>query len=440
MFQFVFNQKETFYIKGVTKLFSTNSKIYIFIVLSLIFIFTSRALMINFALAKQSSSAVQINAMTEEDIRHSLDLQIANWKSEPFYIKGPHTDIQIPLDYFQFDIDTTVSQFVNMHKRKWYELFLDKYSGTTSLIVSLDDRVDTLLDPYVYISKEDVKEQLIEHASVLKRSPLTIEENEVALRNMKRVAFGMEVIPNDVVQLGDLIQVLDEYTFHQGDVFSLLEFVEDENLTVDAYTLSFFASVLNTASLQSSLAVLERHAQSTVVPYARPGIDVHIDKITPKDFKIYNTSEHPVVMKIKRSDNRLIVALHSFDEKNEYNFSLKEEVVPFKTIYRYSSELTGRQERVLREGSSGVHVTLFKTQQNGPFEQEERLGETFYAPINKIVEIAPDRGEAAEAEREQVEGNEGKESHEVDLDGEGQPLAPEGEKPLTDKAGRPVVQ
>ncbi|WP_331638943.1 G5 domain-containing protein [Cerasibacillus sp.] len=396
--------------------------------------------MMNFAIAKQPTSLIQITAKTEEEVRHSIQIQIAEWKSKPFYIEGPHTNIQIPMDYFYFDVDATVHQFMTANKRKWYELFSDRYFGSTSLVVALDERIDELLEPYIYLSKESVKEQLVEHASVLKESPLVIEESEAAFQSMKRVAFGMEVIPNDVVQLGDLIDTLDEYTFHEGEVFSLLQFIENEHVTADAHSLSFFASVLNAASLESSLSVLERHAQLEVPNYARPGTDVQIDKITPKDFKIYNVSKHPVVMKIKHSDNRLIVALHSFDEENKYTFNLKEETVPYKTIYRYSSQLKGKQERVLRDGSSGVHVTLFKMQQNGPFEQEERLGETFYAPINKIVEIAPDREEAAEMEREQVEGNEGKESHEIDVDDEGQPLAPEGEKPLTDKAGRPVVQ
>lgn len=433
-------EKCGFYVKEVTKLFSLNNNIYKGVFVLFLIFFFSKAIMMNFASAKQPSSQVQITAKSKEEIRHSLTRQIAAWESEPFYIEGPHTNIQVPTNYFHFDIDATTQQFMNSNKRKWYELFSDKYIGSITLIVSLDDRIDELIEPYYYLSKESVKEQLMNHASVLKQSPLIVEESEIALQSMERVSFELQVIPNDVNQLVPVVEALDGFTFHEGEVFSLLQFLEDENLSVDASTLSFFASTLNTASLQSSLSIIERHAQSIVPSYAQPGIDVQIDKIKPKDFKLYNTSQYPVIMKIKTSDNRLIVALHSYDERNQYTFRLKEEQVPYKTIYRYSSQLTGKQERVLRDGSAGVHATLFKTHQNGPFEQEERIGETFYAPINKIVEIAPNREEATEAEREQVEGNEGKEPYEIDLDEEGQPLPPEGELPLTDKEGRPVVQ
>lgn len=392
------------------------------------------------ASANQSIETLELQAETEKEVYHSLQRKIATWQLEDFYIEGPHTKIAIPTDYFHFDLHSSTTQFIQTQKKAWYDLFSPKYSGSFELIVTLDEAVDILLEPYTYLSKEQVKEQLVEYAQSLKSGPLQIKESEVVLQTLHRQALVGVQIPVDVTNLDVIMDSLQQYTFHEGEIFSLLQFIENQDISVDAHTLSFVASVLHTASLESSLKVMEYQNQKQLTSYARPGIDVQIDKVQMNDFQLVNVSKNPVILKNKKVGSNYYMMLYSTDDKTKYTYSIQEKVIPYKVIYRYSPELTGKQERVLRDGKEGIAATIFKTEQNGPFEQQQQLGKAFYAPINKIVEISPAREEAVEAEREQVEGNEGKEPHEIDVDSEGQPLAPEGEKPLTDKAGRPVVQ
>ena len=338
---------------------------------------------------KVSGSSIgghQVESLNREEIISLLNSKILEWKKNPILLTGNNTDIPLDSEWFTFDVDSSVEQYINQVSKAWYAFWESEPTVHLPIQVEMNPELIAMIEKNSHLDTEATLQEIENHVEMLSFEPIETVAIDMSLFQTDRIAFDIEEIAINTASLDDIISNLNEKVIGSGEVFSLNQQMEGINLGASYETINFIASLVYSTILQTNFEIMERHSQGELPNYLEPGIEADINNL--KDLKFINTNNSPAILKVSIKDTSLLVEIYSIPIETESKYQVREqqEILP-RTIYRYSSELDPNKEELLEEGKPGLRVSVYRqtSDKAGPFEKEELISEDYYPPVNRVI-------------------------------------------------------
>lgn len=357
---------------------------------------------------------VKIESDKFDEIKDLIEEEIKLWKENPIVLSGNGTDISLNPDWFIFDVNTTVERYLleMESSHPWYKFWKEDSVIHIPLSVKINQTLKQELLKYSHLNQEDTFLNIKKHAENLLHEPIETVALDLSMLEAERQAFTLDEMDLNLVDLPKIIDSLNDQVIPNGQIFSLKEKVQENNITYHEETIDFVASLLYSVVLQTNYEIIERHSQQKIPNYLEAGIEAKVDMNSEKDFKFKNINDTPSILKVSLKDNALLVELYSVPNKvkGEYQVLEKEQVTP-RTIYRYSMSMDVGEEELVQEGVPGLKVSVYRTvsDKKGPYESQELVSTDYYPPTHRIIMKAVGEPNVSDQDLE------------VDLNGDGLP-------------------
>ena len=355
---------------------------------------------------------VEIESDKFDEIKDLIEEEIKLWKDNPIVLSGNGTDISLNPDWFIFDVNSTVERYLLESSKPWYTFWKKDPVIHIPLSVKINQILRNELLKYSHLNQEETISNIKKHAENLSNEPIETVALDLSILESERQAFTLEEMNLNLIDLPEILDALNNQVIPSGQIFSLKEKIQKDNITSNEETIDLVASLLYSVILQTNYEIIERHSQQKIPNYLEAGIEAKVDMNSEKDFKFKNTNETPSILKISLKDNTLLVELFSVPNniKGEYQVLEKEAVTP-RTIYRYSSTMSAGEETLVQEGVPGLKVSVYRTvsDKQGPYESQELVSTDYYPPTHRIIMKAVGVPNASDKDLE------------VDLNGDGLP-------------------
>ncbi|MFJ7971184.1 VanW family protein [Psychrobacillus sp. NPDC096389] len=331
---------------------------------------------------------IEIEDLDKKEITSRLELAIEDWKRDTkLELEGEGINLALDTNYFSFDIEASVNQYLNTSQKPWYAFWKSDSIVHIPLQVTMGPELLALIEENSLLNKEETIENIKDQVGILTKGPIEAVLEDLTVLESERIAFSLEQVSVNAIGLSEIIAALNEQVISTGDVFSFLEKTFEINGVYNDGTADFVASLLYSLILKTDFEIVERYSQGIMPTYLEPGIEADIDSNANKDLKFINKS-NPAVLKVSLKDSSLLVELYSLPVETLGEYEVRDsQVVKPRTIYRYSSDLKAGEEELIQEGTPGLKVTVYRkiSDKKGPFEKEEIISQDYYSPTHRIV-------------------------------------------------------
>ncbi|TQR14839.1 VanW family protein [Psychrobacillus soli] len=330
----------------------------------------------------------EVDSLKKEEIISLLNKKILEWKQNSTVLTGNNVEIEIEPEWFTFDVEASVTQYLNQVDTPWFAFWESPPTVHIPLQFSINPELTALIAENVQLNTDETLANITNQVGVLSTEPIETVALDFSMFESERIAFELENISFNTSGLTNIVSALNEQVIGSGEVFSLLDHLSDVNLGASNETVDFVASVLYSVILQTNFEVLERHSQGALPGYLQPGVEAKIRKNLNVDFKFVNKETVPAILKIQIKGTDLLIEIYSvpLDTEATYRLADKVEIKP-RTIYRYSANLKVGEEQLLQEGKAGLRISVYRTisDKSGPFEKEELIDQDYYPPVNRVI-------------------------------------------------------
>lgn len=374
-------------------------------------------------------AGVNVSGMDEDEIKKALNKAIEKWKSEPVYIDGGGTKLEIDPSKIEFNVDQTISQFESLVDKPWYAFWKKERVVHIPLQVTPNDEIKNEIAKYSVWKTDETYNHFIDVVSYLKSHEVEAKVEDLSIYENERLSLAIVKIPKDATDINPIVEAMNDYIVNPQDTFSFNEVISEKVGNTDANTLNFVASVLYSAILETQFEILERHQQSSIPSYIDPGREAKVDLSENEDLKFLNNSEHVAKIKATIQDNKLKIEIYSDVKDKTVTVTVEEEVIKPRIINRYSRDLSIGQSKLIQSGQKGLRVNVYRTISGDGETIDDHINRSYYPPKNRIVLKSSRTSEV-------LSGDESDQAN-VDLDGDGLPDVESEEtveEPVADEA------
>lgn len=331
---------------------------------------------------------IEIGELDKKEMTSRLEMAVEDWKkNNELAIVGGGVYLPIDASNFIFDIESSVSKYLDAVSVPWYAFWKSESTVHMPLQFSIETELITSIEENELLNKEETIENMKAQVGILSKEQIKAVLADVSALESERIAFSHEEVPTNTIGLSEIIAALNEKTLSMGEVFSFIDETSDISSSYSDETADFIASMLYSLILQTDYEIVERHSQGIVPSYLEPGIEANIDLQSKKDLKFVNIN-NLAVLKVSLADNKMLVELYSLPTEMISKYEVRNsQVVNPRTIYRYSSDLKPGEENLIQEGAPGLRVSVYRivSDKKGPFEKEEIISQDYYSPTHRIV-------------------------------------------------------
>ena len=369
--------------------------------------------------ASSTIGGVEVTNVKRTDLHETLQTAINDWLSTPVKVSDREHTITLDASDLSFDIKSAISQYETMIKKPWYAFWQKDKIVQIPLPVTVSEVAIAKMKTIATWDVDQTIDTLLTQASTLHNHEIEATINDLTSQLDERIAFQIEDIPSGAVGLQDAMTILNETILVPNQPVSLLALLGDQVEAVNQIGLNFLASMLYSTVLQTEYEILERHPQASIPGYLQPGMEALMDQTLAKDLQFINLSEQPGKLNMTIEGNQAKVEIYSKIKEKELTVRVeKTRTVMPRTIYRYSNELAIGQEMVLRKGTAGFRVNVYRQIAEEGATLELLVSQDYYAPIHQIVV----RSTKQRANSETTYENDP--DLEIDVDGNGLPDRP----------------
>ncbi|MBM7648935.1 hypothetical protein JOC78_001885 [Bacillus ectoiniformans] len=256
--------------------------------------------------------------------------------------------------------------------------------------------------------------------------------------------YKQSIVSEALVSLGSVSPNINEFiinfpsvTLKNHTAFSFNQWMESTNdTTLTEDELNMLSSLFYRLVLKTNFLILEKNQGTELPSFIELGYEAKISKVKELDFVFMNDNDIDYTLEMKVVNNKLYGAIKGVPFASEYNSLLKnKQTFSPKTILQFTPDLPFGEKTVLKTGSKGTMIQMFR-QTNG--KKEEKIAEDFYPPEHR-VERHSSRAEPPPPPEEPVaepEEEPDPPSEETPKDSEEEPPKGEEESPDNEK-GKP---
>lgn len=331
-------------------------------------------------------------SIESDEVTPWIENEINSWKvSTVNQLSEVAPHLEIVLDDFQFDVMTSVNEFVDRTNIPWYAFWRNKQEVHQPLDVTLSQRLLDALDADPALDMVQTSADLQLKASVLSNEPIQLIASNVSVSDMERVGFVNVQTGLPAAELNAVVELLNDKVLQSQETFSLIDTLRQGSTPITEDTANFTASMLYISVLQTELAIVERHSLGYVPSYTTLGLEAMVSDKLSRDFQFQNTFDTPLTINVSSSGGVFLLELYTLnpDSSASYEVGSREEVQP-KRVNRYVGDLVPGAERRIESGVSGWRVTTFRTvsSRTGSFETQEVIARDYYPPQHEVYEIS----------------------------------------------------
>src|SRR5690625_3639133 len=292
---------------------------YLIIFMALILLFTINLNNVDAAKLPEGSKIgnISVEKIDEKDVKQKLTEEIELWQSsDDIVLKSEFEKIIVPKEVFEFDLDKTLQTFNEQTKRKLDTFFLKRKNVHLPLYVKVNENHEKIkqIKEKDYINFEQTMENIINLAKVLDEKTIPIIYNEDEKLELEEIVKIEKEIPTDLsgAVVSYSINELNDYIIPADDAFSFIQTVElPDKMTRSTEELSFIASLLYEAMLQTNFEIVSRKSFLHKPSYIADGLDVYVNPDETIDFITKNNHEFSIKINAKQKNDKLQLSLHS---------------------------------------------------------------------------------------------------------------------------------
>ena len=340
--------------------------------------------------SKVSGSTIggqEVDGLKKEEIISLLNEKTREWKATPLVLDGNDKEITLEPKWFKFNVKATVEEYLQAVEKPWFAFWEKEPTVHIPLQFTIQPDLTDLLKENPQLNLEETLANINASIGVLSEGPIETAALDFSVFESERIAFDLEEIKTNAVGLSEIVTVLNEQILNSGEVFSLLEKIDESGISYDDETADFVASLLYSVILQTNFEIIERHSQRVIPAYLEPGIEADVELDSKKDLQFLNNNE-PAILKMRIEDSSLFIEIYSIPSDINVKHEIREKLtINPRTIYRYSAELKPGKEELIQEGVPGIRVAVYRTisEKKGPFEEEKLMSQDYYPPTHRVV-------------------------------------------------------
>lgn len=328
---------------------------------------------------------VDVTGKSNEDAIALLNERLGKWQSETsITLQYKEKSASIDIGQFQFDLQNSVALAkegqqnevtVTFKSGDLYQNLKDISSDLNNSSVKLDPMLTEIL---TLASNFSSGEHQVKVDKFLVAEP---NNNEI----ISEASIETETAPID---LGFLAEKLSPIKIEENSKFSLLELIEERQLTsYSQESASMIATAIYQTLLASNFSIVEKHTSGVLPDYVELGFEARVDFHNHLDLVFVNPNDMSYEITIEAKDNKLTAALKGISFLNDYRVKLEEnqEFKP-KTIIQYSPLLTENAIRIQEKGRNGRMIKVYREVfgENDEWLNKEFLSEDYYPPIHRV--------------------------------------------------------
>lgn len=359
---------------------------------------------------------IETGDLKGEELKALLMNAVNDWYTQNLTVTGGGTSVEVSSSTFQFDIESTVANYENQVHKSWFAFWEDTPTVHLPLIVFPSEIVKNEISNVSSWDTDLTYKNVQLNAAYLKTNPVEAVVIDLSVLQTDRISLSVEPMPEGAMGINELILALHDTVIEPQMAFSMIEKLGDTMNLANREAINFIASNLYNAALNINAEVLERHSQSEIPSYLKPGLEAKVDSLANEDLKFANTLSNPVVLKLIMEEGNLKTEVYTPAKETEVEVTVSrdEEIQP-RTITRYSAELAIGQTEQVQEGAKGLRVSVYRT----VFDEQKLVSRDYYPPVDRITVES-----SKQPEVQTPSGNlNNNPADQVDLDGDGFPDA-----------------
>ncbi|WP_299510792.1 VanW family protein [uncultured Rummeliibacillus sp.] len=330
---------------------------------------------------------VIVDELSDKEIKRQLNAAIEDWESEEIYVTVGSKKIILSGDDFLFNIDKSIRKFKQHTEKPWYAFWQDSPTVDEPLDVRASASLMKKIKSETNLHNLEIKSQVLEAASYLKKSPINIKVNDFSMKDAERISFQSIALKDaQVLDATAIAKELDGVMIEPETPFSFNDIATKAGSNDDSMTL--VASALYSAVLQSSFEIMERHQAEKIPTYIKPGYEATVSPFLEKDLKFISHSTVPTKIVASVKLNTLKIELFSLPGSPKVVVSEKDKkTVQSRKIYRYSKNLSKGESKKIQQAKPGLQLLIYRTITEGNGDSKTQLiSQNYYAPQNEIIE------------------------------------------------------
>ncbi|WP_397539476.1 VanW family protein [Rummeliibacillus pycnus] len=331
--------------------------------------------------------SVNVEDLSEKDMKKQIDVAIAEWKNAEIYITVGDRKVLLNSDDFLFNVDASIKQYENDTEKPWYAFWEKKPVVHEALIVEANASLIEKIESETNLKGEDLESQVLEAASYLKKSPIKVNVTDLSMKNAERISFqSIALKDTQISDISAIAKELDGVMIEPETPFSFNDIATKAGSNDDAMTIA--ASALYSAVLQSSFEITERHQADNIPAFVKPGYEATVSPFLEKDLQFISHSAVPAKIVASVKSNVLKIELYSLPGNPDVTVSEKNRITVMpRTIYRYSNNLAEGASKTVQQAKSGLQLLIYRTftDENGE-SKAQLISQNYYAPKNEIIE------------------------------------------------------
>lgn len=342
---------------------------------------------IPFTAADSDSSStigrVKVSGLTEEEMKTALLEAVGEWQSAPLTVTGDGWVVELDPAQVVFDIDASIASYEQQAKKPWFAFWQKERSVQLPLIIESDGDWQERIREVGAWAFDATYYNVRNAASYLSKTALEAEVVTVDTANFDRIALEMQPVPVTAVGVEAIMARLNNYTVHEGQVFSYIEALEETMDEANNDAHNFVASMLYSVALKMNSEIFERTSQNVVPPYLEPGIEAVVNRNRSQDLQFLNTTSNAVELRLSFDYDQLKVEAFGISDEVAGIQVVRDADVAPRVIERYSKNLSPGDELVMTEGQAGMRVTVLRFSSTSP--EGEVMSKDFYPPVHRVV-------------------------------------------------------
>jgi len=328
-----------------------------------------------------------VSNLPETEAAVTVQTGVRGWFDQAtVQIKLQDAVVPFPLEAVQFNTDQTLKEAEDGSKNA---LQFDVTEESVGTFLGQQFSPMVFSDEEIASVTKTIREQL---AAGRKNQTIDITSTLLASSTVETVVTNVTF--NNIEStagIRNLMTALNGYTINPKSTFSLLEFIETNDLGIlTEQDLTTVASLLYASVLQTNFGVDERSI-GPVIPTVVPlGFEASINRELGVDFVFTNPNSTGFTINLNDVGTGLNTSLTGFPFVYQYETTIsdKQEFLP-KTIKQYSSFVEPKTVRVKTQGENGVQVAVYKNiSSDSAIIETKEVSMDFYPPVHK-VEIHP---------------------------------------------------
>lgn len=383
-------------------------------------------IIVDSALAKGVESTIggiSVKDLEGGDIENALQEAINIWRDAPVSVEGGNITISLDPKLFVFDVESSIAEYHSLTDKSWFAFWKQEQAVHIPLHVEVNDQVKKQLEATGVWEVDATLNAIITQISYLKSHKINATVADTQLIEAERLALSIEKIPANAKGVDKLTNMLNDSIILPEVPFSYLATIEEKYDEANSEAITFVASMLYHAALQTDYEISERHSQEEKPNYLQQGLDARVNRALEKDLQFVNRSDQSNKLKLTVEGDSLKVELLAQKKEKEITVRVsKDKIIKPRVIIRYSKDLPVGSEEVIQKGQEGVRVEVYRSIVENGNSTEELVSRDYYPPVNKIIVKSSRQPAVPKNDSEKVGTSDSSDPDlNMDLDGDGLP-------------------